>query len=38
MDSVEPALIDSAYFSAFGEYQNKTSAIIQNMFGYNQNP
>lgn len=38
MDSLEPTLIDSAYFSAFGEYQNKTSALIQNMFGYNQNP
>lgn len=38
MDSLEPTLIDSAYFSAFGEYQNKTSKIIQNMFGYNQNP
>lgn len=38
MDSLEPGLIDSAYFSAYGGYQNKTSAIIQNMFGYNHNP
>ena len=38
MDSLDPGLIDSAYFSAFGEYQNKTSALVQNMFGYNQNP
>lgn len=37
MDKIRPTLIDAAYFSAFGGYNNKTAKSIQNMFGYNGN-
>ncbi len=38
MGALDPTLIDSAYFSAFDRYENKTAKTIARMFGYNGHP
>lgn len=38
MGSLEPTLIDAAYFSAFADYNNKIAGRVRDMFGYNNNP
>jgi len=38
MGALDPTLIDSAYFSAFDRYENKTAKTIARMFGYNGRP
>lgn len=38
MNGVSPTLVDAAYFSAFGGYENKVAKTICNMFGYGGKP
>lgn len=38
MNEVAPTLIDAAYFSAYGDYANKTAQTVRNLFGYGGKP